>query len=81
MTYIEESTEGWHEDEELSKRSNLTVLIGVIMRLLIPALMRDNYRIIVCSYAAQGYGVASLAEGTTVPLMQCPLLVRTGIRN
>jgi len=25
----------------------------------------------ICSYAAQGCGVASLTEGTAVPLMQC----------
>ena len=31
--------------------------------------------------AAQGCGIASLAEGTAVPLMQCHLLVRAGIWN
>ena len=33
------------------------------------------------SFAAQGYGVVSLAEGAVVLLMQCPLLVRAGIWN
>ena len=33
------------------------------------------------SYAAQGFGITSLAEGVAVLLMKCPLLVRAGIRN
>ena len=33
------------------------------------------------SYAAQGCGVVSLAEGAAVPLMQRLLLVRAGIWN
>ena len=35
--------------------------------------------IILCLNATQGHVVASLAEAQTMPLMQCPLLVRAGI--
>ena len=37
--------------------------------------------ILLLLYAAQGCGLASLAEGTVVPLMQCPLSVMAGIWN
>ena len=33
------------------------------------------------SYAAQGYRVASMAKGAALLLIQCPLLIRTGILN
>ena len=37
--------------------------------------------LLLLSYAAQGYGVTSLAEGMAVPMVQCLLLFRAGICN
>ena len=53
----------------------------VILLHLLDWLYRLASLILLRSYAAQGCGVASLAESATVPLIQCALPVRVGIRN
>ena len=44
-------------------------------------LLGRSNTVLLHSYAAQGCGVASLAEGMAVPLIQFPLRVRAGIWN
>ena len=46
-----------------------------VVLLLLPPLL------LLVLLGAHGYRVASMAEGSAVPLMQCPPLVRAGIRN
>ena len=43
--------------------------------------MEKKIELVLCSCAAQGCGVASLAEGVAVPLMHWPRLVRARIWN